>query len=133
MLACVEAGDLSPLMPLSVRDLIWVRVAQLVRRREALEGDAAKTKADFAVSRDIYLLLADLRSILIGSNFFGGISAFKENPKLLKELKPIDIDSLPSGIAAAKAEEERRSKLSPEEQREERIKDFLAGKKYVPQ
>lgn len=132
MLLCAESGDLSPLMPLSVRDLIWLRVAQLCAKREKAEAEAELEKARFETAKAMYLMLADLRQILMPTSFYCAVAAFKESPKAMRDIKPIDPATLPSGLEAERLEAERRSKLSPEEQHELRVKDFLAGKKIVP-
>lgn len=104
----VEAGDFSPVLPLSIQDLIWIRIAQIQKRNSEIETQNA-----------FFTAIADCRSIAIDTNFYARAAALKDTGK--NKVEPLDIYDLPSGKQAVK-------NMTDEEFRKWKMDRFLDGK-----
>lgn len=124
--SCVESGDLSVLAPLSVKDLIWVNVAQALKECRKTEQNAELISAAAKSLETIYMAICDCRDVALDSNLFLRLNAIR-GVKGVK-LNPFDTKLLPSSIAEEKKEEKRREQMTPEELAEEEYRDFMAGK-----
>jgi hypothetical protein len=131
---CVEHGDFSPLAPMSRKDLIWVQVAQKIKKEQEYEKEKSYMELENRKFQHISVMLADIQTILLDSNGYTRAIAFKDSKK--RKIDPFDVTLLPSHVAQKEREqkeyEERRAKMTDEERQEEDIKNFLAGKKYKP-
>ncbi len=114
---------------MSVRDLIWINVAQGLRVKNKAESEAEEFKAKWQMMDVMYTAICDCRQILLDSNMYVRAEALKGSAK---RIELFDINSLPSmskDRAKREAEEaERRAKMSPEEIAEQNRRDLLAGK-----
>ena len=112
---------------MSVRDLIWVNVAQALRIERSGKRDNDMWTAGFKVAETIYLAICDCRDLAIDTNFYVRVAALKGTKS--KKLSPFDTKKLPSNyVEAERMEAERRAKMTPEELDEEDFKNFMAGK-----
>lgn len=112
---------------MSVRDLIWVNVAQALRIKRQGERELDLFSANRKTMETIYLAICDCRAIAIDSNSYLRIHALKGTKA--KKLNPFDVKTLPSvAIEEERKEEERRKKMTPEEIAEEEYQAFMAGK-----
>lgn len=114
---------------MSVRDLIWINVAQGLRVKNKAECEAEEFKAKWQMMDVMYTAICDCRQILLDSNMYVRAAALKGSAK---RIELFDINSLPSMSkerAKREAEEaERRAKMTPEEIAEQNRRDLLAGK-----
>lgn len=124
--SCVESGDLSVLAPLSVKDLIWVNVAQALKECRKTEQNADLISAAAKSLETIYMTICDCRDVALDSNLFLRLNAIR-GVKGAK-LNPFDTKLLPSSIAEEKKEKKRREQMTPEELADEEYRDFMAGK-----
>jgi hypothetical protein len=119
---------------MSIKDLIWVRVAQSIRAEEKSEFEIQKVKAEFEASEQIFMAIIDLQEICIDIDWYAKVAALKESPKEMRKVSQIKRDQLPSAIMRKQREEAaRRAKMTPEERQAEDIKKFIAGEKYTPE
>lgn len=130
----MEQGDLSPLVPMSRKDLIWVRIALQLKQEREFEEKKNANETEIKKFQLLYFLLADLRSVSLDTNAFARLAALKGGKKPKIDL--FDVTTLPSKIAekeqAQKEYEERRAKMTEEERRAEDVRSFMEGKKYKP-
>lgn len=114
---------------MSVRDLIWINVAQGLRVKNKAESEAEEFKAKWQMMDVMYTAICDCRQILLDSNMYIRAAALKGSSS---RIELFDINSLPSMSkerAKREAEEaERRAKMTPEEIVEQNRRDLLAGK-----
>ena len=112
--SCVEAGDLSPLNPMSVKDLIWVNVCQSLRLKRKYEFEKVKHEVRLKDLEQLMLMLADLRAISYDTNGYVRIAAMSGT-----KARKVDMfrrDALPSiAIAKQREEEEKTKNMTPEE------------------
>ena len=126
--SCVEAGDFSPLAPMSVKDSIWIRVGLALRARRDAEFDAERAKPRFKVLETLYLAVCDLREIALDTNYYNRFEALKSTK--VRKINPFDTRLLPSvAVEEERKETARRAKMTPEELAAEEYRDFMAGKK----
>ena len=92
---------------MSIKDLIWIRVAQALRHKNESE-----------IRNQEYLVLADIRAIAYDTNFFVRANILKMSGN---KANMIDIYDLPSGIQAIK-------NMTDEEFQQWKIQRFLKGK-----
>lgn len=112
--SCVEAGDLSPLNPMSVRDLIWINVCQSLRLKRNYELEKVKREAHLKDLEQLALLLADIRALSRDTNSFVRFTAAKGTKARKVDLFPND--ALPSvAIEKQREEQEKTKNMTPEE------------------
>lgn len=129
---CAETGDFSPLMPMTLQDLIWVSAAKRILHKRNLEEENEKIQLENEKNTLLHYSILDLKTIALDSNFFIRLNVFKgaKNAKC----KPFDIESLP-GIKYMEEKEEKEAKeklshLTPKDREKEIVKRLLNGKKY---
>lgn len=116
---------------MSVRDLIWVNIAQAMKVKRNGRQECDLWTARFKMADTIYLAVCDLRDLMIDTNLYVRCAALKgtKNPKIAG----FDVKKLPSNyVEEERKEAERRAKMTPEELAEEDLKDFMAGKTVRP-
>ena len=112
---------------MSIRDLIWVNVAQAQRVKRKIEQENALWTARFKMMEASYLAICDCRDLAIDTNFFVRFAALKGTKA--KKVTGFDPKKLPSSyVEEERKEAERRAKMTPEELAEEEIRAFMAGK-----
>ncbi len=62
---------MSPLAPLSFRDLIWLRAARNLTEKQKYESEKAELELRIHQEQQKYYLLCDLRSIMFGTLGYG--------------------------------------------------------------
>ena len=99
---------------MSVKDLIWVRVAQSILLKQKLELKKQEVEANVKCFEAINMTMADLRTLALDTNLFVRLNALKDTKA--KKIKAFNIDDLPS-VSAQKEEEEKKllEKMTPEE------------------
>jgi len=116
---------------MSIRDLIWVNIAQAQKLKRSGRQECDIWTARFKMAETIYLALCDCRDLAIDTNFYVRCAALKgtKNPKITG----FDTKKLPSNyVEEERKEAERRAKMTPEELAEQDFKDFMAGKTIKP-
>lgn len=99
---------------MSVQDLIWVEVAQSLKKKELFEFEKSKIEANIKNLETFYLTIADIRVILRDSNYYERISALKDTG--MKKIEPLEDKYLPSLATEAKRiEDEKLANMTPEE------------------
>lgn len=127
------SGDFSVLAPMSVKDLIWVQVAQSLKVKYDHEQELARSKAYSQTAEAIYMAIIDAQEIARDTNWYAKIGALKESPKAMRKIAPLNRKDLPSSILEAQRKEEaRRAAMTEEERREDDVKRFMEGKRYTP-
>lgn len=112
---------------MSVRDLIWVNVAQAKKLKRKGEMERDLWDARFKMMNTTYIALCDCRDLLIDTNYYTRVTAYKDTK--VKKVEAFNVKNLPSSyIEEQREEEERRAKMTPEELVEEDVKNFMAGK-----
>lgn len=110
---------------MSVKDLIWVNVAQGLKRKTEIENKEKEIKFNFDQMENVQLTICDLRDLLLDSNLYIKAHALKG---ATGTVKPFNVKYLTSSrVAKKRREEEKMSKMTPEERAEYDIQRFLAG------
>lgn len=110
---------------MSVKDLIWVNVAQGLKRKEEREVREQEVKFKFEQLETAHLTVCDLRDLLLDTNLYVKAHALKGAKGAVK---PFNIKNLTSSrVAKKRKEDEKRAKMTPEEQAEYDVQRFLAG------
>ena len=60
----MNSGDLSPLLPLTLRDVIWLRQCREIKQKAENEAEQAKLEISVEAEKQKQLLLMDLRLIM---------------------------------------------------------------------
>lgn len=112
---------------MSVRDLIWVNIAQAIKLKRKQEQDIEQYKAQFKIQEMLHFILCDCRELLLDTNLYVRLNAYKDTKA--KRVTPFDVKMLPSVcVEQEKKEQARRETMTPDELAEQEVKDFLAGK-----
>lgn len=110
---------------MSVKDLIWVNVAQGLKNKAQYEKELQIYKNKLELTETIHLTLCDLRDLLLDTNFYTRANALKETKS---RIDPFSIKNLTSTkVERKRREEEKMAKMTPEERAEYEIQKFLAG------
>ena len=100
---------------MSVKDLIWIQAAQVLKLKRNYELEKSKHEAYGKYTETLALLLADIRTLLHDSNFYERANAYK-GAKSTRKIQPFKNEDLPSvAIELKKKEEEKIAKMTPEE------------------
>lgn len=124
----MEAGDLSPLAPMSIKDLIWVNVCQSLKLKSKYEFEKAKREAELKDLELVLFILADIRAITRDTNYFVRVNAVKGTVEF-KKIKPMPDEAMPSVMIEKQREEEKIMANMTEE--EKVIYRFNKGEKIV--
>ena len=114
--------------------MIWVRIAQNIKKEKEYENEKKLREADALKFRLLYVMLADIRCIALDQDTYSRVIAAKDTKK--RRIDLLDITLLPSHTDRKEQEqkeyEERRSRMTEEERQEEDVRCFLEGKTYKP-
>ena len=105
---------------MSVKDLIWVNVAQGLKNKAKCENELQIQKNNVEIAEAIILTLCDLRDLAIDTNAFT-----RANIKCYEPFKVKDLTS--SKVDKKRREEEKMAKMTPEERSKYELKKLLAG------
>ncbi len=114
---------------MTVKDLIWVTVAQRLNQEQDFKQKEAFHSSVNSLVQSFYLMLADLREIMYDISTYTRLDAIKETRTRFEALP---LETLPSNRSDPEKEKARLENMSEEERQAEEIKNFLAGKKYRP-
>lgn len=110
---------------MSVKDLIWVNVAQGIKRKEKNENEMQLYKNNVELAETFYFSLCDLRDLLLDTNFYTR-AAVRENFK--SRLTSFDIKTLTSSrVEKKRKEDEKMEKMTPEQRAKYELQRMRAG------
>lgn len=125
ILSCVEANDFSPLSPMSIKDLIWVNVAQGKKIEKEYQKEFDLCKFNHEENEAIHLALCDLRDLALEIHLFTKCQAYSGSGG---KVKGFDVKKLTSQRTARQKEHEEKIKnMTPEERAEYDVQRFLNG------
>lgn len=102
--------------------MIWITVAQGLKIETESENKRKEIEAKSGIYESFYLLLCDIREILLDSNQFHRLNAFKDTKM---KIKLFDVRTLPS--SKNYAEKVKSKEMTEEERAEAEYQAFMSG------
>lgn len=115
---------------MSVKDLIWVNVAQGLKFKREFEIKSKDIEHQFKIAEALHLALCDIREVSRDTNLFVRmLAAAKTGQKRIEGFDPKDLPSV--RVETERKEKEELAKMTPEQIRQKQKADLLAGKTVV--
>lgn len=108
---------------MSVKDLIWVNVAQALKLKQQYEKEEQLFKFHHEETESIFLTLCDLRDLALETHYYTKLHSLKDAKT--KPFSPKELTS--SKVMRKRKEDEKISRMSEKEQEEYEMQLLLNG------